>query len=134
VVSQAIDDTLYDAFGQRKIAQFFTQQNNYWVVLEVDPRFQLDPHALDLIYVPSVTGKQVPLSAVVERKRTVRLSVGRQSQFPAITLSFNLASAALGDAVEAKIKRDLNVPDTLITTFRALLRPVLPTELLVAAQ
>jgi hydrophobe/amphiphile efflux-1 (HAE1) family protein len=122
VVTQAIDDTLYDAFGQRKIAQFFTQQNNYWVVLEVDPRFQLDPNALDLIYVPSMTGKQVPLSAVVERKRTVRsLSVSHQSQFPAVTLSFNLAAgAALGDAVETitKIKRDLNVPDTLITTFQ----------------
>ena len=103
VATQAIDDTLYDAFGQRKIAQFFTQQNNYWVVLEVDPRFQLDPNALDLIYVPSTSGEQVPLSALVERKRTVRsLSVSHQGQFPAITLSFNLAAgAALGQAVEA---------------------------------
>jgi multidrug efflux pump subunit AcrB len=80
VATQAIDDTLYDAFGQRKIAQFFTQQNNYWVVLEVDPRFQLDPNALDLIYVPSTTGRQVPLSALVVRQRTVRsLSVSHQS-------------------------------------------------------
>jgi multidrug efflux pump subunit AcrB len=122
VATQAIDDTLYDAFGQRKIAQFFTQQNNYWVVLEVDPRFQLDPDALDLIYVPSTTGRQVPLSALVVRQRTVRsLSVSHQSQFPAITLSFNLAAgAALGQAVEAiaKVKRDINVPDTLITTFQ----------------
>jgi hydrophobe/amphiphile efflux-1 (HAE1) family protein len=122
VATQAIDDTLYDAFGQRKIAQFFTQQNNYWVVLEVDPRCQLDPNALDLIYVPSTTGRQVPLSALVVRQRTVRsLSVSHQSQFPAITLSFNLAAgAALGQAVEAiaKVKRDINVPDTLITTFQ----------------
>jgi hydrophobe/amphiphile efflux-1 (HAE1) family protein len=122
VATQAIDDTLYDAFGQRKIAQFFTQQNNYWVVLEVDPRFQLDPNALDLIYVPSTNGRQVPLSALVVRQRTVRsLSVSHQSQFPAITLSFNLAAgAALGQAVEAiaKVKRDINVPDTLITTFQ----------------
>ncbi len=122
VATQAIDDTLYDAFGPRKIAQFFTQQNSYWVVLEVDPRFQLDPDALDLIYVPSTTGRQVPLSALVERKRTVRsLSVSHQSQFPAITLSFNLApGVALGQAVEAitKVKQDLNVPDTLITTFQ----------------
>jgi hydrophobe/amphiphile efflux-1 (HAE1) family protein len=122
VATQAIDDTLYDAFGQRKIAQFFTQQNNYWVVLEVDPRFQLDPNALDLIYVPSTNGRQVPLSALVVRQRTVRsLSVRHQSQFPAITLSFNLAAgAALGQAVEAiaKVKRDINVPDTLITTFQ----------------
>jgi hydrophobe/amphiphile efflux-1 (HAE1) family protein len=122
VATQAIDDTLYDAFGQRKITQFFTQQNNYWVVLEVDPRFALDPNALDLIYVPSTGGRQVPLSAVVERKRTVRaLSVSHQGQFPAITLSFNLASGvALGQAVEAinQVKRRLNVPETLLTTFQ----------------
>jgi hydrophobe/amphiphile efflux-1 (HAE1) family protein len=122
VATQAIDDTLYDAFGQRKITQFFTQQNNYWVVLEVDPRFALDPNALDLIYVPSTNGRQVPLSAVVERKRTVRaLSVSHQGQFPAITLSFNLAAgAALGQAVEAinQVKRQLNVPDTLLTMFQ----------------
>ena len=122
VATQAIDDTLYDAFGQRKVAQFFTQQNSYWVILEVDPQFQLDPNALDLIYVPSNSGRQVPLSALVEQKRTVRsLSVSHQGQFPAITLSFNLAAgAALGQAVEAieKAKRDLNVPATLITTFQ----------------
>jgi len=122
VATQAIDDTLYDAFGQRKIAQFFTQQNSYWVILEVDPQFQLDPNALDLIYVPSSSGRQVPLSALVEQKRTVRsLSVSHQGQFPAITLSFNLAAgAALGQAVEAieKAKRDLNVPPTLITSFQ----------------
>jgi hydrophobe/amphiphile efflux-1 (HAE1) family protein len=122
VATQAIDDTLYDAFGQRKITQFFTQQNNYWVVLEVDPRFALDPNALDLIYVPSTGGRQVPLSAVVERKRTVRaLSVSHQGQFPAITLSFNLApGVALGQAVEAidQVKRQLNAPETLLTTFQ----------------
>jgi hydrophobe/amphiphile efflux-1 (HAE1) family protein len=122
VSTQAIDDTIYDAFGQRKISQFFTQQNNYWVILEVDPQFQLDPNALDLIYVPSNTGKQVPLSALVERKRTVRsLSVSHQGLFPAITLSFNLApGVALGQAVEAisEVKRRLDVPDRLITTFQ----------------
>ena len=122
VSTQAIDDTLYDAFGQRKIAQFFTQLNNYWVVLEVDPRFQLDPNALDLIYVASNTGKQVPLSAVVRPTRTVRaLSVSHQGQFPAITLSFNLAAGvALGQAVDAisKIKQELDVPTTLATSFQ----------------
>jgi hydrophobe/amphiphile efflux-1 (HAE1) family protein len=122
VTTQAIDDTLYDAFGQRKITQFFTQQNNYWVVLEVDPRFALDPNALDLIYVPSTGGRQVPLSAVVERKRTLRaLSVSHQGQFPAITLSFNLApGAALSQAVESieQVKHQLNVPETLLTTFQ----------------
>jgi multidrug efflux pump subunit AcrB len=96
VATQAIDDTLYDAFGPRKIAQFFTQQNSYWVVLEVDPRFQLDPDALDLIYVPSVTGRQVPLSALVERKRTVRsLSVSHQGQFILIAFHYELSVVAL---------------------------------------
>jgi hydrophobe/amphiphile efflux-1 (HAE1) family protein len=122
VSTQAIDDTLYDAFGQRKIAQFFSQQNNYWVVLEVDPDFQLDPNALDLLYVTSNAGRQVPLSAVVERKRTVRsLSVSHQGMFPAITLSFNLApGVALGQAVEAitELRQQMNVPDRLITTFQ----------------
>jgi hydrophobe/amphiphile efflux-1 (HAE1) family protein len=122
VSTQAIDETLYDAFGQRKVAQYFTQLNNYWVVLEIDPRFQLDPNALDLIYVASNTGRQVPLSAVVRPTRTVRaLSVNHQGQFPAITLSFNLApGVALGQAVEAisKIKQDLDVPTTLTTSFQ----------------
>jgi hydrophobe/amphiphile efflux-1 (HAE1) family protein len=122
VSTQAIDDTLYDAFGQRKIAQFFTQLNSYWVVLEVDPAFQLDPHALDVIYVPTTRGRQVPLSALVGSGPTVRsLSVSHQGQFPAITLSFNLApGVALGQAVDAitQAKQQLNAPDTLITTFQ----------------
>jgi multidrug efflux pump subunit AcrB len=122
VSTQAIDDTLYDAFGQRKIAQFFTQLNSYWVVLEVDPKFQLDPHALDLIYVPGRNGRQVPLGELVTSAPTVRaLSVSHQGQFPAITLSFNLAPGiALGQAVDAiaRAKQQLNAPDTLITTFQ----------------
>jgi multidrug efflux pump subunit AcrB len=119
---QAIDDTLYDAFGQRKVAQYFTQLNSYWVVLEVEPGYQLDPNALDLIYVPAANGRQVPLSALVRRTSTVRsLSVSHQGQFPAITLSFNLApGVALSQAVDAisAAKRDLKVPDTVLATFQ----------------
>jgi hydrophobe/amphiphile efflux-1 (HAE1) family protein len=122
VSTQAIDDTLYDAFGQRKIAQFFTQLNSYWVVLEVDPAFHLDPNALDLIYVPAASGRQVPLGSLVTSTATVRsLSVAHQSQFPATTLSFNLAPGiALSQAVDAitRAKRELNAPDTLIATFQ----------------
>jgi hydrophobe/amphiphile efflux-1 (HAE1) family protein len=122
VSTQAIDDTLYDAFGQRKIAQFFTQQNSYWVVLEVDPAFQLDPNALDLIYVPATNGRQIPLRSLVISTSTVRsLSVSHQGLFPAITLSFNLApGAALGDAVDAinLAKQNLNVPESLTATFQ----------------
>jgi hydrophobe/amphiphile efflux-1 (HAE1) family protein len=122
VSTQAIDDTLYDAFGQRKIAQFFSQLNSYWVVLEVDPTFQLDPNALDLIYVPATNGRQVPLASLVTSTSTVRsLSVSHQGQFPAITLSFNLApGVALGQAVDAinRVKQELNVPETLSATFQ----------------
>ena len=122
VATQAIDDTLDDAFGERRVAQFFTQRNNYWVILEVDPRFQLDPKALDLLYVGSSNGGQVPLRALVQEKPTLRsLQVNHQSQFPAITLSFNLApGAALGQAVDAinKVIDDLNVPGKLMTTFQ----------------
>jgi hydrophobe/amphiphile efflux-1 (HAE1) family protein len=122
VSTQAIDDTLYDAFGQRKIAQFFTQLNSYWVVLEVDPAFHLDPNALDLIYVPAANGRQVPLGSLVTTTSTVRsLSVSHQGQFPATTLSFNLApGVALSQAVEAitRAKQELNTPDTLIATFQ----------------
>jgi hydrophobe/amphiphile efflux-1 (HAE1) family protein len=122
VSTQAIDDTLYDAFGQRKIAQFFTQLNSYWVVLEVDPAFHLDPNALGLIYVPAANGRQVPLGSLVTSTSTVRsLSVSHQGQFPATTLSFNLApGAALSQAVEAitRAKQELNTPDTLIATFQ----------------
>jgi hydrophobe/amphiphile efflux-1 (HAE1) family protein len=122
VSTQAIDDTLYDAFGQRKIVQFFTQLNSYWVVLETDPSFQLDPNALDLIYVPAANGRQVPLGELMTSVSTVRsLSVSHQEQFPAITLSFNLApGVALGQAVDAitHVKEELKAPDTLSTTFQ----------------
>src|SRR5260221_264316 len=122
VSTQAIDDTLYDAFGQRKIAQFFTQLNSYWVVLEVDPEFQRDANALDLIYVPGTNGRQVRLGALVSQRSTVRaLSVSHQGQFPAITLSFNLApGVALGEAVAAieRARQAAGAPDTLMTTFQ----------------
>jgi hydrophobe/amphiphile efflux-1 (HAE1) family protein len=122
VSTQAIDDTLYDAFGQRKIAQFFTQLNSYWVVLEVDPAFQLDPNALDLIHVTASNGRQVRLGTLVTPRSTVRaLSVSHQGQFPAITLSFNLApGVALGQAVEAieRARQTVGAPDTLLTTFQ----------------
>jgi multidrug efflux pump subunit AcrB len=104
------------------VAQYFTQLNSYWVVLEVDPEFQLDPNALDLIHVPGANGRQVLLSALVRPTATVRsLSVSHQGQFPAITLSFNLApGVALGQAVDAisRMKQDLKVPETVLATFQ----------------
>ena len=100
-----IDATIYDAIGQRQVQQYFTQLNAYHVVLEVTPKLQQDPSLLDKIYVTSPTlNKQVPVStfAKIDNTRTNYLSVNHQGQFPAITISFNLApGAALGDAVEA---------------------------------
>jgi multidrug efflux pump subunit AcrB len=105
---QLIDDTLYDAFGQRQVTQYFTQLSAYHVVLEVDPKLQRDPSTLDKIYVKSpLTGQLVPLATFVhfDTVKTNYLSVNHQGQFPAVTLSFNLSpGTALGSAVEA-IKR-----------------------------
>ena len=103
VTVAAIDNTLYDAFGQRQVAVFYTQVNQYRVVLEADPSIGTGPEALSKIYVPSTTGLQVPLSQLVKITRNpVALSVGHQGQFPATTISFNLTqNVALGDAEKA---------------------------------
>ena len=99
---QVIDDTLYDAYGQRQISTIFTQLNLYRVILEVNAKASEDPKALDKIYVRSATGTQVPLSAFVHVTRTTApLALSHQGQFPAVTLSFNLADGSLGDAVAA---------------------------------
>ncbi|MEA2757166.1 MAG: hypothetical protein QOJ54_3455 [Aliidongia sp.] len=100
-----IDNTLYDAFGQRQVTQYFTQLNSYHVILEIDPTLQADPATLNKLYVTSpLTGQQVPLSTFVkfDTIHTGYLSINHQGQFPAVTLSFNLApGVALGDAVDA---------------------------------
>jgi multidrug efflux pump len=103
VTSQLIDDTLYDAFGQRQVSTIFTQLNLYRVILEVSPDAQQNPQALDQIYVRGATGAPVPLSAFSHYERhQSALSIAHQGQFPAVTLSFNLANgASLGDAVDA---------------------------------
>ncbi|HEX2685044.1 MAG TPA: efflux RND transporter permease subunit [Kofleriaceae bacterium] len=103
ITAQTIDNTLYDAFGQRQVATFFTQVNQYRVVLEVVPSIATDPSALDRIYVPAAGGQQVPLSTLVKASQTtVPLSVSHQGQFPATTISFNLApGVALGQATVA---------------------------------
>ncbi|HXU82815.1 MAG TPA: efflux RND transporter permease subunit, partial [Polyangia bacterium] len=103
VTPQTIDDTLYDAFGQRQISTVFTQLNLYRVILEVKPELQRDPRALDLLYVRSQGGEAVPLSSFVKYEpSTTALILSHQGQFPAATLSFNLgAGASLGHAVKA---------------------------------
>jgi len=96
----AVDNTLYDAFGQRQVSTIYTSYNQHHVVLEADPRMQLQPASLDKIYVSSTNGNQVPLSSVARfEPSNSSLSVNHQGQYPAITLSFNLApGVALGQA------------------------------------
>jgi HAE1 family hydrophobic/amphiphilic exporter-1 len=121
---QMIDDTLYDAFGQRQIAQYFTQLSSYYVILEVLPALQGDPATLDKIFLRSpTTNGEVPLSTFA--KWTTHpiepLSISHQGQFPAITISFNLAQGtALGQATDAidRAKAELNLPATITTTFQ----------------
>jgi multidrug efflux pump len=103
VTAQAIDDTLYDAFGQRQISTIFTQLNLYRVILEVKPELQRSPDALHSLYVRSATGEAVPFSSFSHfEPRATTLTIAHEGQFPAVTLSFNLApGASLGHAVKA---------------------------------
>ncbi len=117
-----IDQTLYDAFGQRQVATIYTATNQYKVVLEVQPQFQRDPNLLSKIYVASPTGAEVPLSSFAHFARKAEpLIINHQGIFPAVTLSFNLApGAALGQAVNAiqAMTERLHVPATLNASFQ----------------
>ncbi|MCL4500878.1 MAG: MdtB/MuxB family multidrug efflux RND transporter permease subunit [Deltaproteobacteria bacterium] len=103
ITPQLIDDTLYDAYGQRIVSTIFTQLNQYRVILEVKPDFQQHPRKLNDIYIRSTGGGKVPLSAVTRLTETTGpLVISHQGQFPATTLSFNLApGVSLGEAVQA---------------------------------
>ena len=122
VTPQMIDDTLYDAFGQRQVSTIFTQLNQYHVVLEVKPGFQQSPESLKDIYVRSATGAQVPLSTFTHfEPTTTALAVNHQGQFPSVTLSFNLApDAALGDAVTAitTAEHEIGLPASIRASFQ----------------
>jgi multidrug efflux pump len=122
ILPQTIDDTLYDAFGQRQVSTMFTQLNQYHVVLEVDPRLQQNPDALKDIYVRSSSGNSVPLSAFTHIERTTTpLSVTHQGQFPAATLSFNLApGVSLGHAVKAiqQAEKEIGMPISIHSSFQ----------------
>ena len=119
---QMIDDTLYDAFGQRQVSTMYTQLNQYHVVMEVAPRFWQSPETLQDIYVRAASGAQVPLSAFTHfAPTTTALAVNHQGQFPAVTLSFNLApGVALGDAVTAieAAEREIGLPASIRASFQ----------------
>jgi hydrophobe/amphiphile efflux-1 (HAE1) family protein len=121
---EVIDATLNDAFGQRQVAQYYTQTNTYHVILEVPSAMQGDPNTLDRIYLKSpLSGASVPISTLVtiDNTQVGPLSVSHQGQFPAITLSFNLPSGvALGQAIAAvqKAVAEMGTPVTLVGTFQ----------------
>ena len=121
---QLIDDTLYDAYGQRQVAQYFTQVNTYDVIEEIRPDLQGETKSLDQLYIRSpTTGQMAPLSAFAKWTTTPvsPLSISHQAQFPAVTISFNLANGvALGQATTAiqQAERELRLPPGLTTTFQ----------------
>jgi multidrug efflux pump len=136
-----IDNTLYDAFGQRQVSTIYTQLNQYHVVMEASPKFQQTPDALKNIYVHSANGSQVPLSAftAVSTAPAV-LALNHQGQFPVVTVSFNLApNASLGDAVNAinRVKQDIGMPPSIQATFQgtaaAFLRSISNEPILILA-
>ena len=117
-----VDNALYDAFGQRIVSTIFTQSNQYRVIIEADPKLQNSLKALDSIYVPSAGGGQVPLSAIASvQEQTRPLLINHLAQFPATTVSFNLAgTASLGSAVQAieSAEQQLGMPASVTTTFQ----------------
>jgi multidrug efflux pump len=119
---QIIDDTLYDAFGQRQISTMFTQLNQYRVVLAVKPDFQKGPNSLQSIYFRSAAGGQVPFGAIAKvTEASGPLLISRQGQFPAVTVSFNLApGASLGEAVKAveATTQQLGLPASIQGSFQ----------------
>jgi len=121
ITPQMIDDTLYDAFGQRQVSTMYTQMNQYHVVEEVDPEFWQNPDGLSHIYLSAPGGQQVPLSAFTHYEaNTTPLTVNHQGFFPSVTISFNVpVGLSLGDAVTAidNAMREINLPSTVHGTY-----------------
>jgi HAE1 family hydrophobic/amphiphilic exporter-1 len=122
ILPYTIDNTLSDAFGQRIVSTMFTTLNQYHVVMEVDPKFQYGPEALNGIYIRSSSGQQVPLSTLVDSVvKVAPLVVNHQGQFPSVTISFNLLpGTAIGQAVGAiqQVEKQLGKPLSLQTSFQ----------------
>ncbi|HXZ86261.1 MAG TPA: efflux RND transporter permease subunit, partial [Myxococcota bacterium] len=122
ITPQLVDDTLYDAYGQRQVSTIFTELNQYRVVLEAEPSFQRDPSALEYLWLRSSQGGQVPLTTIAQRsEKLAPLQVSHLGQFPSVTLSFNLArGASLGHAVDAvnRATRELGFPAGLRGSFQ----------------
>ncbi len=122
VTTAAIDNALYDAYGQRLVSTIFTQSNQYRVVLEVKPDYRSGPESLNDLRIPSTNGTQVPLSAIAQvSERPTPLAINHLGQFPSATISFNLAAgASLGDAVKAieAAKQEIGMPLSVATSYQ----------------
>jgi HAE1 family hydrophobic/amphiphilic exporter-1 len=122
VSAQAIEATLYDAYGQRQVSTIFAPTSQYWVVMELEPRYQTDPSVLSLLYVRSATGALVPLNSVATLKPTVGpLAINHLGQLPSVTLSFDLRpGVAIGDAIKEinKATADMRLPATVTAIYQ----------------
>jgi hydrophobic/amphiphilic exporter-1 (mainly G- bacteria), HAE1 family len=122
VTADQIENSLYNAYGQRQISTIYTPTNQYWVIMQLEDKYQSDPAALSLLYVKSDNGRQIPLNTVAQLRRTVGpLTVTHAGQLPSVTISFNLKpGVALGEAVDQiqNIKNELRMPATLSTNFQ----------------
>jgi HAE1 family hydrophobic/amphiphilic exporter-1 len=122
VTADQIENSLYNAYGQRQISTIYTPTNQYWVIMQLEDKYQTDPAALSMLYVKSNGGKQIPLNTVARLQRTVGpLTVTHAGQLPSVTLSFNLKpGVALGEAVNRiqDLKNEMRMPATLSTNFQ----------------
>jgi multidrug efflux pump len=122
LTAQNIDDTLYDGFGQRQVSTLFTQLNQYHLIMEVQPQFRTSPDNLGDIYINAAGGTAVPLSAITKTSQnTAPILISHMGQFPATTVSFNLApGASLGEAVTAieTVQKELPAPAAMLGTFQ----------------
>ena len=122
VTADQIESALYDAYGSRQVSTIYTPTNQYWVIMELDPKYQRDPNELSLLYVRSQSGRLVPLSSVARLRPTVGpLTITHLGQLPAVTISFNLKpGVSLSEAVAEveKVQRELRLPATIIGSFQ----------------
>ena len=122
VSAQAIENTLYDAYGSRQVSTIYAPTNQYWVVMELEPRYQTDPSVLGLLYVRSNTGALVPLNAVATLKPSIGpLAVNHLGQLPAVTISFDLKPGVSLSQALAQIRQataEMRMPATIVTSFQ----------------
>ena len=122
VTAEQIENALYDAYGSRQVSTIYTPTNQYWVIMELDPKYQRDPTELSLLYVRSQSGKLVPLSSVARLTPTIGpLTITHLGQLPAVTISFNLQpGVSLSEAVAEvqKVQRELRLPATIVGSFQ----------------